>query len=64
MNSPMVSTIGNPNEILREKYGEDIIIKKFEKNKNWLARKLSSETQVEKMLNAIEEKSIWQKYGF
>ena len=60
----LIDGIGNPTEILREKYGEDIIIKKFEKNKNWLARKLSSETQVEKMLNAIEEKSIWQKYGF
>ncbi len=60
----LIDGIGNANEILREKFGDDIIIKKFEKNKSWLARKLSSETQIDKFLNSIEEKSIWQKYGF
>ena len=60
----LVDGIGNANDILREKYGENIIIKSFEKNKSWLARKLSSESQVEKLLSSIEEKSIWQKYGF
>ena len=60
----LVDGIGNANNILREKYGENIIIKSFEKNKSWLARKLSSESQVDKLLNSIEEKSIWQKYGF
>ena len=60
----LVDGIGNANDILREKYGENIIIKSFEKNKSWLARKLSSESQVEKLLSGIEEKSIWQKYGF
>ena len=60
----LVDGIGNVNNILREKYGENIIIKNFEKNKSWLARKLSSESQLDKLLNSIEEKSIWQKYGF
>ena len=60
----LIDGIGNANEILRKKYGEDIIIKKFEKNKSWLARKLSSETQTEKIINIFEERSIWQKYGF
>ena len=50
--------------MLREKYGEDIVIKNFEKSKSWLARKLSSESNAEKIINTIEEKSIWQKYGF
>ena len=60
----LIDGIGNANDILKSKFGENVIIKKFEKNKSWLARKLSSETQVEKILNIIEEKNIWQKYGF
>ena len=60
----LIDGIGNVNEVLKSKYGEDIIIKKFEKTKSWLARKISSETQVEKMFNIIEEKNIWQRYGF
>ena len=60
----LVDGIGNANEILKEKFGDDVIIKKFEKAKGWLARKLSSETQIEKLLNTIEEKNLWQKYGF
>ena len=60
----LIDGIGNANDILREKYGEDVIIKNFEKSKSWLARKLSSESYVEKLINTIEEKSIWQKYGF
>ena len=44
--------------------GIKVIIKNFEKSKGWLARKLSSESQVEMLINSIEEKSIWQKYGF
>ena len=60
----LIDGIGNANDVLREKYGEDIVIKKFEKSKSWLARKLSSESNAEKIINTIEEKSIWQKYGF
>ena len=60
----LIDGIGNANEILREQYGEDVVIKKFEKSKSWLARKLSSETQLEKIVNLVEEKNIWQKYGF
>ena len=59
----LIDGIGNANEIIREKFGENVIIKRFEKNKGWLARKLSSETQAEKLISALEEKSIWQKYG-
>ena len=60
----LIDGIGNANDILREKYGNNIIIKNFEKNKGWLARKLSSESHTEKLINIVEEKSIWQKYGF
>ena len=60
----LIDGLGNVNDVLINKFGENIIIKKFEKSKSWLARKLSSETQIEKLLNTIEEKNLWQKYGF
>ena len=62
----LIDGLGNADEILKEKFGEDVIIKKFEKPKSWLNKKLSgaSESQVENLLNILEEKSIWQRYGF
>ena len=61
----LVDGIGNVEEILQQKYGEDVIIKKFEKQKSWLGKKLSgSANHFESLVNTIEEKSIWQKYGF
>ncbi len=61
----LIDDIGNSEQILREKFGEDVVIKKFEKTKGWLAKKLSSsEDQADKLINILEEKSIWQRYGF
>tara|TARA_B100000579_G_scaffold436885_1_gene464331 strand:+ start:66 stop:911 length:846 start_codon:yes stop_codon:yes gene_type:complete len=62
----LIDGIGNAEEVLREKFGEDIIIKKFEKQKSWLNKKLSgaSENQIDNLMNILEEKSIWQRYGF
>ena len=61
----LIDGIGNADQILRQKYGEDVIIKKFEKSKGWLAKKLSSsEDQADKLISIIEERSIWQRYGF
>jgi signal peptide peptidase SppA len=62
----LIDGIGNADEILKEKFGEDVIIKKFEKQKSWLNKKLSgaSESQVENLLNVLEEKTIWQRYGY
>ena len=51
-------------KVLKEKYGEDVVIKKFEKQKGWLASKLSSESHTEKVISIMEERSIWQRYGF
>ena len=44
----LIDGIGNADQILKEKFGDDVIIKKFEKAKGWLARKLSSESSTEK----------------
>ncbi len=60
----LIDNIGNANQILRQKFGEDVIIKKFEKSKSWLSKKLSSSNDyVDQFANKLDEKSIWQKYG-
>ena len=62
----LVDEIGNVDEILKEKFGEDVVIKKFEKQKGWLSKKLSASTenQIDQLLQGLEERSIWQRYGF
>jgi Periplasmic serine proteases (ClpP class) len=62
----LVDGIGNVNEILKQKFGEDVVIKKFEKSKSWLSKKLSStnDGQLDQLVNLLEERSIWQRYGF
>ena len=61
----LVDEIGNLSQVLREKFGKDVIIKRFEKPKSWISKKLSSsEESVEKIASILEERSIWQKYGF
>ena len=60
----LIDGVGNANEILREKFGDDVIIKKFEKSKSWFAKKLASSNQMDQLINILEERSIWQRYGF
>ena len=61
----LIDGLGNANEILKEKFGEDVIIKKFEKSKGWLSKKLSSSSnQIDQLANILEERSVWQRYGF
>ena len=61
----LIDGIGNADQVLKEKFGEKVIIKDFQKPKGFIARKLSSSTQdpIEKLANIIEEKSTWQKFG-
>ncbi len=60
----LVDGIGNAHEILKEKFGENVIIKKFEKSKGWLSQKLSSSNdQLDQLSNILDERSIWQRYG-
>jgi len=61
----LIDDIGNASEVLKEKFGEDVVIKNFEKSKGWLSKKLStSNNQVDQLANILEERSIWQRYGF
>ena len=60
----LVDGIGNADQILKEKFGENVIIKKFEKPKGWLAKRLSSsENNADQLISILEERSIWQRYG-
>ena len=60
----LIDEIGDANQILREKFGEDVVIKKFEKTKSWLSKRLSaSNNNIDQISNILEEKSVWQKYG-
>ena len=60
----LIDQIGDANQILKEKFGEDVVIKKFEKSKGWLSKKLSSSNDhVDQLANILDEKSVWQRYG-
>ena len=61
----LVDGIGNAEQILREKFGEDIDIKKLEKPKSFIAKKLSSsiDNQIDNIASVIEERALWQKFG-
>ena len=60
----LIDGIGNADQILRQKFGDKVVIKKFEKTKGWLTKKLSSsENQMDQLVNILEERSIWQRYG-
>ena len=60
----LIDEIGDANQILKEKFGEDVIIKKFEKSKSWLSKKLSSSNDhLDQFTNILDEKSVWQRYG-
>jgi hypothetical protein len=61
----LIDGIGNAHEILKDKFGGDVIIKKFEKSKGWLSQKLSSSSNhVDQIASILDERSIWQRYGF
>ncbi len=61
----LIDGIGNAEQILREKFGEDVIIKKLEKQKSFIAKKLSSslDNQIDNIASVIEERALWQKFG-
>ena len=61
----LVDGIGNADQVLKEKFGDKVIIKNMEKPKGFIARKLSSSIQnpIDSLTNTLEEKSMWQKFG-
>ena len=65
LNLGLIDGIGNADQVLKEKFGDKVIIKNFEKQKGFIAKKLSSSIQdpINTLTNVLEEKSIWQKFG-
>ena len=61
----LIDGICNADQFLKEKFGDKFVIKKFEKQKSFIAKKLSSSIQdpVDSLANILEEKSMWQKFG-
>ena len=60
----LIDGLGNADQILREKFGDEIEIKKFGKPKGWLSKKLSSsQDHTDKLISILEERSIWHRYG-
>ena len=60
----LIDEIGNANQVLKERFGEDVIIKKFEKSKSWLSKKFSSSNDhIDQLTNILDERTIWQRYG-
>ena len=60
----LVDGIGDAHQVLKEKFGDNVVVKKFEKTKGWLSQKLaSSNNQVDQLANILDERSIWQRYG-
>ena len=65
LNDKTVNALGDAHQVLKEKFGNNVVIKKFEKTKGWLSQKLSSSSnQVDQLANILDERSIWQRYGF
>ena len=61
----LIDGIGNADQVLKQKFGDKVVIKKFGKQKSFIAKKLSSSIQdpVDSLANILEEKSMWQKFG-
>ena len=61
----LIDAIGNVDQILKEKFGDRLVIKNFEKQKGFIAKKLSSSLKepIDSFSNFLEEKSLWQKFG-
>ncbi len=60
----LIDEIGDANKVLKDKFGNDVVIKKFEKSKSWLSKKISSSNNnLDQLSNILDERSIWQRYG-
>ena len=61
----LIDGIGNADEILKEKFGEDVLIQKLEKPKGFIEKKLSASinNQVDSIANILEDRAQWQKFG-
>ena len=56
--------LGHINEVVENKFGKKAKIKIIEQKKSFLQRKLSSSLiETDDIINTIEEKAMWARYG-
>ena len=56
--------LGHINEVIENKFGKKAKIKIIEQKKSFLQRKLSSSLiETDDIINTIEEKAMWARYG-
>ena len=61
----LVDGLGNMEDVIQEKFGKKVVIKKFDKPESWLKRKLSSQVTnpLGSITDEIETRSLWNKFG-
>jgi len=62
----LIDGIGDLRSILRERYGDEVILVPVTQSRGWLRRRLGLEQPdgwAEQMLAAIEERELWARYG-
>ena len=60
--------IGHANEILKKKFGKKVKLKIIDQKKSFIQRKLSSNLpssliNTEELIDQLEEKALWSRYG-
>ena len=57
--------LGNMEDVIQEKFGKKVIIKKYDKPESWLKKKLSSQVsnQLNKIVDEIDTRSLWNRFG-
>ena len=61
----LVDGLGSMEDIIQEKFGKKVLIKKYDKPEGWLKKKLSSKISTEfgSVIDEIESRSLWNKFG-
>ncbi len=61
----LVDGLGNMEDVIQEKFGKKVVIKKYDKPESWLKRKLSSQVTnpLGSITDEIETRSLWNRFG-
>ena len=61
----LIDGLGNMEDVIQEKFGKKVIIKKYDKPESWLKKKLSSQVsnQLNTIVDEIETRSLWNRFG-
>ena len=64
----MADGVGSINDIIKKKYGKKAKIKIIDQKKSFIQRRLSSKLpssliNTEELIDKLEEKALWSRYG-